>query len=102
MHGCSKFFLTGFFEPGFNSSNMVLIPKMPSTLEICHYRPIVLSNFIYKVITKILVNRLSSITSRFFPTMNLDLFKDGTFNFVWRGPQSSLMCFNLLGLLTWL
>lgn len=42
---------------------MVLLPKMSSASSIGHYRPIVLSNFLFKVISKILTNRLAHIFS---------------------------------------
>lgn len=64
MQGGSIFLLAGFFGPGFNSSNMVLIPKMRSAFDIGHHRPFVLNNFMFKVITKILANRLASTASR--------------------------------------
>lgn len=58
------FFLTSCIELGLNSSNMVLLPKVSTASAIGHYRPIVLSNFLFKVVTKILANRLALIVSR--------------------------------------
>lgn len=50
--------------PGLNSNLMVLIPKVEGGHRAVDFRPIVMSNFIFKVITKILANKLGKITSR--------------------------------------
>ncbi|XP_021807878.1 uncharacterized protein LOC110751684 [Prunus avium] len=46
-----------------NHTNIALIPKVDSLETVNHYRPISLCNVSYKVITKILVNRLKPILS---------------------------------------
>ena len=56
---CS-FFQTGHVLGGLNSSFMILIPKVPGANSVDKFRPIILSNFIFKIITKILANRLAS------------------------------------------
>ncbi|OMO88682.1 reverse transcriptase [Corchorus capsularis] len=53
----------GFFNGGFmlrelNSTCIVLIPKVNSPVEVTQYRPISLCNYAYKVISRVLVNRL--------------------------------------------
>ncbi|XP_058733339.1 uncharacterized protein LOC131604944 [Vicia villosa] len=47
--------------PNYNSNTIVLIPKNnePNTLN--HYRPITLANFKFKIISKIITDRLASI-----------------------------------------
>ena len=60
----SQFFSHGFIEPGLNSSLMILIPKVPGAHHIAKFRPILLSNFIFKIITKILVDCLSVVIAK--------------------------------------
>ncbi|OMO50989.1 reverse transcriptase [Corchorus capsularis] len=53
----------GFFESGnmlkeINTTNLVVIPKVKKPDEVGQFRPIGCCNFIYKVISKVLVNRL--------------------------------------------
>ncbi|KAK9289093.1 hypothetical protein L1049_017564 [Liquidambar formosana] len=55
------FFEKGFFIPNFNSSFMVLIPKVPNADSLGQFRPIVMANFIFKIIPKILADRLAPI-----------------------------------------
>ena len=43
---------------------MVLIPKTPDADEVTAFRPIVLSNFLFKVVTRILADRLSVVAAR--------------------------------------
>ena len=69
VHVVQGFFLQGFFLNGrihlrLNSKIMALIPKMPSTLRLEHYTPIAMSNFVFKVITRIIVDLLSIICSK--------------------------------------
>ncbi|WCJ18474.1 Retrovirus-related Pol polyprotein from type-1 retrotransposable element R2 [Euphorbia peplus] len=59
-----SFFDTGFVLPGLNSNIMVLLPKIHGANEVSQFRPIVMSNFSFKVISKILADRLASIASR--------------------------------------
>src|SRR3954462_2669625 len=46
---------------GWNDTNVVLIPKVASPEMITQYRPISLCNVVYKVISKMLANRLKKI-----------------------------------------
>ena len=55
------FFQHSWLLPGFNSNFITLIPKNPSADSISNFRPIALANFIFKVIPKILSDRLSNI-----------------------------------------
>ncbi|MCH92961.1 RNA-directed DNA polymerase (Reverse transcriptase), partial [Trifolium medium] len=63
-----SFFLTGKFIPNFNSSLIILIPKTSGADTIAQFRPIALANFQFKIITKILADRLSLIASRIIST----------------------------------
>ena len=56
--GVKLFFADGVMPEGVNNTVIVLIPKGKNTSSIKDYRPISLCNVLYKVISKILVNRL--------------------------------------------
>ncbi|XP_062028777.1 uncharacterized protein LOC133744735 [Rosa rugosa] len=56
----NSFFDNGFFLPHFNSSLLILVPKKDEADSISDYRPIALANFTFKVITKILADRLGN------------------------------------------
>ncbi|XP_058776538.1 uncharacterized protein LOC131650843 [Vicia villosa] len=51
----------GWIIPNYNVSKIILIPKSPEAHSMDIYRPIALSNFKFKIITKIIAVRLSSI-----------------------------------------
>ena len=46
---------------GLNSNFLVLIPKTPNAILVDQFRPIALGNFLFKVITKIITDRLAEI-----------------------------------------
>ena len=59
-----EFFLSGSLLENLNNDVLVLNPKVEGACNIGNFRPIVLSNFFFKIITKILADRLSIIASR--------------------------------------
>ncbi|KAM1702451.1 hypothetical protein ACFXTN_025590 [Malus domestica] len=59
-----SFFLSGYILPNLNSNFVALIPKSPKANTISQFRPIALANFSFKIITKILANRLAPIAAR--------------------------------------
>ncbi|XP_039682998.1 uncharacterized protein [Medicago truncatula] len=64
VQSVQAFFLHGLVPPNINSSMIVLIPKIQGARAMGDYRPIALANFQFKIITKILADRLACITSR--------------------------------------
>lgn len=58
IQGVLNFFADGVMPDGVNETTIVLIPKNNDPISIKDYCPISLCNVIYKVISKVLVNRL--------------------------------------------
>ncbi|GLT65285.1 hypothetical protein SLA2020_377240 [Shorea laevis] len=56
-----NFFRSGFLLKEFNHSHIALIPKVDNPSRVNHFRPISLTNFTYKIISKILANRLKPL-----------------------------------------
>ncbi|GJS72292.1 RNA-directed DNA polymerase, eukaryota [Tanacetum coccineum] len=57
------FFELGYFPPGCNSSFIALIPKNQEAKMVKDFRPISLIGSMYKIITKVLANRLCLVIS---------------------------------------
>ena len=57
----AEFFVNASFPKGSNSSFIALIPKLKDPQVISDFRPISLIGYIYKVIAKILANRLRKV-----------------------------------------
>lgn len=57
----SEFFVSGKLLTQLNATNLVLIPKIPNAKKMSDFRPISCLNTIYKVIAKLLSERLKSI-----------------------------------------
>jgi hypothetical protein len=56
-----QFFTSGWILPNFNSNTLVLIPKNENADSVNDYRPIAIANFKFKLISKIIADRLASI-----------------------------------------
>ena len=56
-----EFLHTGYMIPDLNRTYIVLIPKIKNSVKVSNYRPISLCNVIYKIIAKVLANRLKQI-----------------------------------------
>lgn len=54
-----QFFTQGRLPPNLNSNSVVLIPKINGAERIDQYRPITLANFKFKIVTKVLADRLA-------------------------------------------
>ena len=61
MHVVLDFLNDGVMLPDLNHINILLIPKMKNTEKMSKFRPISLCNVIYKVISKVLANRLKQV-----------------------------------------
>lgn len=55
-------FTSNYIMPNLNSNLIILIPKIPGADKMDNFRPIALANFQFKIITKILVDRLGWIS----------------------------------------
>ncbi|XP_057785445.1 uncharacterized protein LOC131002988 [Salvia miltiorrhiza] len=57
------FFLNSYLPHGCNANTLVLIPKTDTISSVSDLRPIILSNFFFKIISKILAVRLNKIAA---------------------------------------
>ena len=65
------FLKNGNMLPKINHTNIVLIPKNRNPVKISDFRPISLCNVIYKIISKVLANRLKQVLPQIIsPTQN--------------------------------
>lgn len=58
------FFRTGYMPSGLISNFMISIPKVPKANSLDKFFHIVMEKFLFKIITKIIVDRLTLIASR--------------------------------------
>jgi hypothetical protein len=56
-----QFFTSSWILPGYNSNIIALLPKSPNASSIDQYRPIAMANFKFKIISKIIADRLASL-----------------------------------------
>ncbi|KAE9614613.1 putative RNA-directed DNA polymerase [Lupinus albus] len=56
-----QFFTQGWLLPNLNSNKVILIPKFHGADSIEDFRPIALDNFHFKIITKVIVDRLALV-----------------------------------------
>lgn len=64
IQAVQEFFKIGNLNPKLNYSFVTLIPKISTPQTPSDFRPISLSNTIYKIISKILANRLKPILNK--------------------------------------
>ncbi|XP_004292256.1 PREDICTED: uncharacterized protein LOC101292376 [Fragaria vesca subsp. vesca] len=64
VKGVQYFFQHGYLAPSFNSGIIMLILKVDHADSIKQFRHIVLTNFVFKIIPKIIAIRLASVASR--------------------------------------
>nr|GEY77412.1 RNA-directed DNA polymerase, eukaryota, reverse transcriptase zinc-binding domain protein [Tanacetum cinerariifolium] len=70
------FFCNGYFPKGGNSSFIALIPKKPDTNMVKDFRPISLIGSLYKIIAKVLANRLMPVLGNIFNEVQLAFIAD--------------------------
>lgn len=81
MEATLEFFRKGWILPYLNSDVIVLIPKLLNVDKIENYRPIALVNFQFKIITKVLTNRLSNIAPRIISSFHRGFIKGKHFSY---------------------
>jgi len=64
VNSTQQFFTNNYILPNMNSNLLILVPKVPGADKLELFRPIALANFQFKIITKILADRLGVIASR--------------------------------------
>lgn len=57
----SNFFSSGIMDENVNSTFITLIPKKSTPSRVSEFRPISLCNVMYKIIAKVLANRLKEV-----------------------------------------
>lgn len=60
-HAVLDFLNNGIFDPVINSTYIALIPKLSAASLVSDFRPISLCNVLYKLIAKVLANRLKQV-----------------------------------------
>ena len=55
----------GISPPNFNDNHITLVPKIKEPKKITDYKPISLRNVVYKIASKVIVNRLNG----FYPQL---------------------------------
>lgn len=58
------FFTNGYIPYGLNSNFLCLLLKVSDAITIDKFHPIMLSNFVFKIISKILSSRLAMISNQ--------------------------------------
>ena len=64
VQSTKQFFTHNYIMNNLNSNLLILIPKTPSADRLDDFQPIALANFQFKIITKIISDRLGTIASR--------------------------------------
>jgi hypothetical protein len=65
FQACKEWLLQGRLPKNMNNTNIVLIPKVENLTSMKDLRPISLCNVLYKIISKVLANRLKPLLTRY-------------------------------------
>ncbi|GKD98852.1 putative RNA-directed DNA polymerase, eukaryota, reverse transcriptase zinc-binding domain protein, partial [Tanacetum coccineum] len=71
----NSFFSSRKMPPGSNSSFITLIPKVPNLVHIKDFRPISLIGIYYKIVAKVLANRLTKVVDKIKRKKKMLIFK---------------------------
>jgi hypothetical protein len=71
-----EFFTTSWILPGFNSNITALLPKSSSATSIDQYMPISMANFKFKIISKIIADRLAKIMPNLISEEQMGFIQD--------------------------
>ncbi|XP_019423006.1 PREDICTED: uncharacterized protein LOC109332480 [Lupinus angustifolius] len=71
-----QFFSHPWLLPNLNSNNIILIPKVIGADRVEDFRPIALANFQFKIISKVLEDRLASIAPKLISNHQIGFIKD--------------------------
>ena len=103
----TSFFIMGSMPREVNASLIVLIPKISNPTSINHFRPISLCNVVYKIISKLLVEKIRPLLDKmiyptqlaFIPNMwiaeNQIIVQEVLHSFKTRKTKSGLMAIKL-------
>jgi hypothetical protein len=64
MNVFHDFHARGMFEKSFNATFITLIPKKPGAVDIKDFRPISLVGGVYKIVAKVLANKLKMVVEK--------------------------------------
>ena len=64
INAVTSFFIRGSMPKEVNASLIVLIPKISNPSSINHFKPINLCNVVYKIISKILVDKIRPLLDK--------------------------------------
>ncbi|XP_077232625.1 uncharacterized protein LOC143869974 [Tasmannia lanceolata] len=90
-----SFFLKGKILPQLNTTFISLIPKHPDACSPENYRPISLCNFLYKVISKMLANRLKPLMNQLISPFQSSFISDDVMIYADPNPPNAsgiLLC----------
>lgn len=88
-----EFFSKDWLHPNYNSNTLVLIPKVPDAMSVSQYRPITLANFRFKIVSKILADRLAPIMIHIISLNKEVSFKAGILEIAFVLPQKRSIIF---------
>lgn len=75
-----QLFISSWIMLNYNANTLILLPKVPNVDSIELFKLIALANFKLKIISKVIVDRLSPIFLQSFPRIKMSLFKGDPLN----------------------